>query len=212
MLCSSPSCSFLILLYPSIQGKYIGITPSVRLCVCICSDNISRTAQLFLTKLVMVVYYYEVVCCAENLVHCSECQVHSKCSYNQNMTISIFSNLNCWSICNQPWFGSTASEAGVSCKKIGLLHSRSMSQQRFKMLVNVCPDDIFWTTKHFTKLGVFMLHYEAESHAEKRLHETTVFNVIVTLRANMINICRFLLYLLNCWSVWNQTWFGSTAS
>ena len=52
--------------------------------------------------------------------------------------------------------------------KIGLLHSRSRSQQRFKMLVNVCLDDIFWTREHFvTKLGMVMQHHDPECHAEK---------------------------------------------
>ena len=51
---------------------------------------------------------------------------------------------------------------------MGLLHSRSRSQLRFRMLVNVCLDDIFWTTEHFvTKLGVFMQHHEPECHAKK---------------------------------------------
>ena len=61
--------------------------------------------------------------------------------------------LNCWSICNQTWFDSTASQAGMSCGKMGLLRSRSRSQWRFKMFVNVCPH-IFWTTEYFvTKPG-----------------------------------------------------------
>ena len=40
----------------------------------------------------------------------------------------------------------------------------------------------------------------------------TVFNVKVTVRAYIIKILLFLLYLLNCWSVCNQTLFDSTAS
>ena len=38
----------------------------------------------------------------------------------------------------------------------------------------------------------------------------TVFNVKVTARAYIIKIWLFLLYLKNGWSIWNQTWFGST--
>ena len=35
------------------------------------------------------------------------------------------------------------------------------------MLVNVCPDDMFWTADHFdTKLGMVMQHHKAESHAK----------------------------------------------
>ena len=51
-----------------------------------------------------------------------------------------------------------------------LLWSRSRSQQRFKMWVNVCPDDIFWITEHFvTKFGMVMQHHEPECHAGKKI-------------------------------------------
>ena len=56
----------------------------------------------------------------------------------------------CWSVCSQTLFDtSTTSWAGVSCGKIGSLHSRSRSHWRSKMLVNVCQDGIFWTTLLF---------------------------------------------------------------
>ena len=72
-------------------------------------------------------------------------------------------------VCNQTWFDSTASYAGVFCGKMGLLHLRSRSQQRFKMSVNVCQDDIFWTIKYFvTKFGMVMQQNEPECHAEKK--------------------------------------------
>ena len=51
---------------------------------------------------------------------------------------------------------------------MGLLRSRSRSQQRFEILMNVCPDDIFWTTEYFvTKPGTVMQHHKPECHAEK---------------------------------------------
>ena len=54
---------------------------------------------------------------------------------------------------------------------MGLLCSRSRSQWRFKMSVNVCLYDIFWITVHFvTKFGMVMRHYEPECHAEKLVH------------------------------------------
>ena len=80
--------------------------------------------------------------------------------------------LNCWSVCNQTWFYSTASyKPRCPVEKMGLLHSRSRSQRRFKMLVNFCLDDIFWTTEHFvTKPGMVMQHHKPECHAEKFVH------------------------------------------
>ena len=39
------------------------------------------------------------------------------------------------------------------------------------MLVNICPDDIFWTTEHFAaKPGMAMQHHKPERHAEKLVH------------------------------------------
>ena len=79
--------------------------------------------------------------------------------------------LNCWSVCNQTCCNRTTSEVGVPCVKIGLLRSMSRSQRRFKILVNVCPDNIFWTTKHFvTKPGMVMQLHKPKCHAEKLVH------------------------------------------
>ena len=77
--------------------------------------------------------------------------------------------LNCLIFCYQIWFDSTLPQARVSYGEIGLLCSRSRSQWKFKMLMNVCPDDVFWTAKHFgTKLGIVMHHQEPE-YCAKRL-------------------------------------------
>ena len=73
------------------------------------------------------------------------------------------------------------------------------------MSVNICPGDIFWTTKHFvTKLGMVMLQIEPECHAKQKLF--AVFKVTVTARAHIIKILLWLLYLLNCWFFGNQSW------
>ena len=58
-------------------------------------------------------------------------------AYIIKMGLCLESLLNCWSIGSQTWFDSTAFYARVSCLKMGLLYSRSRSQQRFKM--TVCP-------------------------------------------------------------------------
>ena len=122
----------------------------------------------------------------------------------------LLSLVNSWSVYNQTLFYSTASEARVSCGKIGLLRSRSKSQQSFKMLVNVCLDDIVWPTKLFvTKLGM-PCSIMSQSVMQKNWY--SVFKVKVTGRTYIFNIGLFLLYHQKCWSVWNQTWFGSTAS
>ena len=107
---------------------------------------------------------------------------------------------------NQTWFHSVAWEAGVFCGKTGVLHSRSRSQQRFSMLVNVWPDDAFWTAEYFvTKFGMVMQRHEPECHVEKKKSFTS-WRSKVTARAHMIKILLFLLYLLNCWFLCNQTW------
>ena len=38
------------------------------------------------------------------------------------------------------------------------------------MSVNVCPDDMFWTTEHFfTKLGTVMQYHEPDCYAENKI-------------------------------------------
>ena len=79
--------------------------------------------------------------------------------------------LNCWSTCNQTWLDGTTPYARLFCAKSGLLGSRSRSRQKFKLLVNVCPDDIFWTADHFdAKLGMVMRHHKPECQAGKLVH------------------------------------------
>ena len=68
----------------------------------------SKRAGQFATRLGLAVYYHEAMCHAEQLVHFLQCQGYSKGLNNQNMTIFTISS-NCWSICNQTWFDSTAS-------------------------------------------------------------------------------------------------------
>ena len=76
--------------------------------------------------------------------------------------------LNYWSICKQTWFDSTALEARVSCGKKLLLHSRSRSQWRFKMLANVCLDDIFYKPQNiFSSNLVCLCTTISQCHAEK---------------------------------------------
>ena len=72
---------------------------------------------------------------------------------------------------------------------MGLLCSRSRSHQRFKISVNVCPDDIVCITEHFvTKFGNVMQHHEPECQVEKEKKMVTVFEVKVTARAHMNKI------------------------
>ena len=79
----------------------------------------------------------------EKLVHCVQCEGHSEGLYNQNMTISVLSS--------KQTAGRFATKLGLIVQhfkpecpvgKMRLLHSRSRSQQRLKILVNVCPENI----------------------------------------------------------------------
>ena len=52
--------------------------------------------------------------------------------------------------------------------EVGLLCSRSRSQQNFKLSVNACPDDIFWNAEPFTtKPGMVMHHYQPECSSKR---------------------------------------------
>ena len=70
--------------------------------------------------------------------------------------------------------------------EIGLLCSRSRSQQNFKMSMNVCPDGVFSFAEPFTtKFGMVMHHYE-QIIFEKDW--SAVVKVKVTLKDNIIKI------------------------
>ena len=90
----------------------LSVHPSVHLsfcpCVWVCPDSISWTARPFLTKLGMMVYYHEMVCHAEKLDHCLNVKVTVRAYIIKN-GLSLLYLLNCWSVCNQTWFDSTAS-------------------------------------------------------------------------------------------------------
>ena len=89
-------------------------------------------------------------------------------------------------------------------KKNGSLHSRSRSQQRFNMWVNVCRDNICWITGHFvTKFGMVMQHHEPGSCGHFVV--VAIFKVKVTARVHMIKIWLFRLYYLNCFIPWQPS-------
>ena len=90
----------------------------------------------------MVVYYHKAMCHVEKLVHYLQCQGCSEGLCNQNMTV----------------FYYTFQTAGPFATKLDLVvqHHKlecpmekwdycfqGQSQRRFKMLVNICPDNIF---------------------------------------------------------------------
>ena len=85
--------------------------------------------------------------------------------------------LNCWSFCNQTWFDGLSWV--IFWKAIVLICSRSRSQQRFKVVMNVHLD-IFSTAEPFvTILGMVMQHHGPQCHV-KRL--VCYFKVKVTVR------------------------------
>ena len=94
-----------------------------------------------------------------------------------------------------------------------LLRSRSRSQRRFKISVNVCPGDVFWLTEHFvTKFSMVMHHHEPECHAEIILFLFFAVFKVKSQRGPIWSKYDFLLYFLNCWFLSNQTWSDDTSS
>ena len=77
----------------------------------------------------------------------------------------------------------------------------------------LCPLSISWTTQpcsFFLPNLVWCCVLMRRCVMRKKWFP--IFNVKVTVRAYIIKIWLFLLCLLNCCSVCNQTWFNSTAS
>ena len=74
------------------QGRYkmsVNLCPDdiFSVCLIVFTQYFLNCSTIFLTKLGMVVYYYEVICRAEKVVHYLQCHGHSKGLYNQTMTI-----------------------------------------------------------------------------------------------------------------------------
>ena len=69
--------------------------------------------------------------------------------------------LNCWTFCNQTWYGDAPSRARVSCKKLGLLSSSSRSRWCLILSNNYdCFFHICWTAELFaTKFNSVVHHY-----------------------------------------------------
>ena len=115
----------------------------------------------------MVMQHHKPECHAEILVHCVQCEGHSEGLYNKNMTIFTVSSKLLVPLQPNLLWKYIISQCPV--EKIRLLLSRS--QRRFKMLVKVCPDRIFWTTEHFVaKPGMVMQPHKPKCHAEKNVH------------------------------------------
>ena len=74
--------------------------------------------------------------------------------------------LTCWSFCNLNhlvWWQLIMSWIDLWKDWIALLWSRSRSQERFSIPMNVCPDNIFYITELFTTtLGRVMHHHEPD--------------------------------------------------
>ena len=123
-----------------------------------------------------MVHCQEVMCHAETLVHFLQCQGHSKGLINQN-AVPFATRLSLLVLHHKPQ---------CPVEKIGLLHSRSRSQQWFKMSVNICLDDIFWTAKHFvTKCGVVQ-HHKPECSVKNWI---TVIKVKITAKGQNVSVC-----------------------
>ena len=102
--------------------------------------------SFFLTKLGVVIHHHEPECQVKRLLCCHQGQRHSEGSYfNRNMTFCYL--LNYWTFCSQTlvWWHMIMSWL-VSWKDcIAVLCSKSRSQQRLKISLNVHLDHIFST-------------------------------------------------------------------
>ena len=180
-----------------------------KMSVNVCPDDIFRIAKHFVTTFGMVMQHHEPESCRLFVVAIIKIKVTAR-AHVMKIWLFLQYYLNCWFLGNQTWSDDTSSEARVSYDKNWILHSRSRSQWSFGMLMNVCRDDIFWTTEHFvTKFGMVMQHHEPECHAEKfcccclqgQGHSKGSYDQNMT-----------LLYFLNCWFLGNQTWSDDTSS
>ena len=148
------------------------------------------------------------MCHVEKSVHYLQCQGHSEGLYNRNMTILLYL-LNCWSVCNQTWFDSIISwsvlwKNGITAVKGKVTEKSSKCWWMFVRTMSSEPQNILSPNL------VWLCSIISQSVMQKNWF--IVFSVEVTVRAYIIKIWLFLLYLLHYWLVCNQTWFDSTAS
>ena len=87
---------------------------------------------------------------------------------------------------------------------IALLWSRSKSQKRFRIPVNVHLNDISSATEpSVTKFGMVMQHHGPKYHARRLV---SCLQVQGHSESSSDEIWLFLPYLLNCWSFCKQIW------
>ena len=158
----------------------------------------------------MLVYYHKAMCHAEKLVHYLQCQGHSEGLYKQKMTIFIVSSKLLVRLQpNLVWWYIIISRS-VLCKIWITVFKVKVAANVWN--VSECLSGQYllnhWSFRYQTWYG------NAASWARVwyRKKWLAAFNVKVTARAYIIKMWLFLHYLLNCWSICNQTWFGSTAS
>ena len=194
-----------------------------KMLVSVCPGNIFWTTEHFVAKPGMVMQHCKLECHAEKLVTCVQCQGHSEGLYNKDITISVVSSKLLVSL--QPNFVWLYS---IICWSVLWKKGITVFKVKVKSKVQNVSACLFWwyflyVSDHicsvyrellnhfffFTKLGMVVYYHEAMCLAENWF---TIFNVEVTMRAYIIKIWLLLLYLLNCCSICNQTWFDSTAS
>ena len=93
------------------------------------------STELLILRQPDLVWWYIVIsqCCVKKIDYCIEGKSHSEGSECQ--CLSRWYVLNHQTFCYQTWFFDSSSWARVSCKKIGLLSSRSRLQQIWQFLL-----------------------------------------------------------------------------
>ena len=110
------------------------------------------TADPFATKLGLMTHHHKLGCLVKRL----DCSVVVKVKVTekvQNSSECLCGRylLNCWTFCDQTWYGDASSWARVSCKKIGLLSSKfrvtvKVHSIRYDFFYHICwIGDLFVT-------------------------------------------------------------------
>ena len=100
-----------------------------------------------------------------------------------------------WSFCGQPFF---------DVENIALLWSRS--QQNFFCSQTLCDGASLWAIVSCKKIVLFWLSSMVKITV-KACYYFAIMKVKVTVKACIIKIWSCLLYLQNCWSICNLTWW-----
>ena len=170
----------------------------------VCPDDIFWIPEPFTTKLGMVMHHYEPDFLSKSGFVVFKVKVTVKDNIIKMWLFNMLSELLILLQVNLVWWHITVRWIVFLKAWIALLQSRSGSQKKLRIPVNVHLNDISSAAEpSVTKLGVVLQHHGPKYHARRLV---CYLQVQDHSESSFDQIWLFLSYLLNCWSFCNHIW------